>query len=656
MTLLGLELLWAPPPGLPHAHDATPVAISIFVAILAAYTALSLSENMLAARGTPRLLWLSGAALALGGGIWTMHFTAMLAFVLPVPVRYDPWLTAASGLTAIAFTGAAFAAVSHFGPRTGVVLLAGFLAGLGIAAMHYMGMAAMRLPAGLAYDASLFLLSIAIACLAAAVALWLAFRGTNLRERLAAAVVMGAAISSMHYVGMAAARFDPAVHLVDLPEMPAADTGYEIALAIGFAVSCLLGLALFRSVLDRERAALAEARLQAAEAARSFVQSALDGLSDAVLLLDAEGRVRYAAGGGTAALEERLGGPLAGELAAQLPKEAGRRLREGLAEAWREGASGPFDLSLPGSGEGGGEQVFEAMLRRLHSGEEELLVATLHDVTARAALLQAIDRARASAEASDRLKSSFLGTMSHELRTPLNAVIGFSDLIRVQGHALTGEQLWSYAGDINQAGQQLLTTLEAILDFARVSAGDLRLRPEANAPAELIETALRALGPRASSSGVSLAVRLPTEAPLLLVDRRSLGRALLELLENAVDFSPAGATVEVGLDQGGGEGEVGLFVRDAGPGIEPAVLPHLARPFVQRDPHLARSRQGLGLGLALARGIAEAHSGRLEIDSRPGEGTLVRLLLPATCRVAARDRTAAAGASSQPALSGKQRG
>jgi len=646
MTLLGLELLWAPPPGLPHAHDATPVAISMFVAILASYTALSLSENMLAARGTARLLWLSGSALALGGGIWTMHFTAMLAFVLPVPVNYDPWLTAASGLIAVVFTGAAFAVVARFGPRPGVLLLAGILAGLGIAAMHYMGMAAMRLPARLAYDAGLFLLSIAIACGAASAALWLAFRGTNLRERLAAAVVMGAAISSMHYVGMAAARFDPVLHAAGHGATHAPDAGYEIALAIGFAVSCLLGLALFRSALDRERAGLAEARLQSAEAARSFVQSALDGISDAVLLFDAEGRVRYAGGRGAQALQECLGRPLAGELAAGLPEAARLRLRQGLAEAWRDGESGPFDLSLPDSEGQGGEQVFETTLRRLHSGEEELLVATLHDISARAALMQAIDRARASAEASDRLKTSFLGTMSHELRTPLNAVIGFSDLIRARGASLGGEQLRDYAGDIHQAGQRLLVTLDAILDFARVSAGDLKLREEPSPPGELVEAALLALAPQAAARGVRLEARLPPEAPLLLVDRRSLGRALAELLENAIDFSPAGAVVEVGLEPPRREDGVVLFVRDGGTGIEPALLSDLVRPFVQRDPHLAREREGLGLGLALARGIAEAHSGSLEIDSRPGEGTLVRLLLPSTRRLDAHE--AAAGATALP--------
>ena len=145
--------------------------------------------------------------VALGGGIWSMHFIAMLAFLMPMPMSFDIGLTALSLLVAMGVTGAGFYVIGTRRATPLQLALSGVFMGIGIVAMHYTGMAAMRMPAHLGYDQILVAVSVLIAIGASIAALWLAFRTAVAWQRLLAAVVMGCAISGMHYTGMAAAVF-----------------------------------------------------------------------------------------------------------------------------------------------------------------------------------------------------------------------------------------------------------------------------------------------------------------------------------------------------------------------------------------------------------------------------------------------------------------
>jgi len=188
------------------------VIISVFVATLASYTALDLATRITASRGRPARFWLIGGAFSMGSGIWSMHFIGMLAFSLPVPVSYDVPTTLVSMLIAVVVSGFALYTVSRDTLKTSNLLTGGVLMGLGIASMHYTGMAAMHVSPPIEYDAALFAASIAIAILASLAALWIAFTLRSdsvwmVYAKMAAAMVMGIAITGMHYTGMAAARF-----------------------------------------------------------------------------------------------------------------------------------------------------------------------------------------------------------------------------------------------------------------------------------------------------------------------------------------------------------------------------------------------------------------------------------------------------------------
>ena len=233
-------------------YDPYLVALSILVATFASYTALDLGGRVPLAQGPTHRIWLAAAALTMGGGIWSMHFVAMLAFMLPMPVSYDVGLTVLSLVLAILATGGGFYVISRPGVSRPRLVLSGVFMGLGILAMHYTGMAAMRGPVELSYEPLWVALSVIIAIGAATAALWLAFRTTGPGQKLAAAIVMGVAISGMHYTGMRAAICTAHATIEDAHEDATLDRT-TLALAIaGFTLADLA--ALFASVSKRKRA------------------------------------------------------------------------------------------------------------------------------------------------------------------------------------------------------------------------------------------------------------------------------------------------------------------------------------------------------------------------------------------------------------------
>ncbi|SAL42543.1 response regulator receiver modulated diguanylate cyclase/phosphodiesterase [Caballeronia udeis] len=233
-------------------YNSLLVLFSLLVAILASYTGLDMAGRIATAHGRAGYWWLAGGACAMGTGIWSMHFVGMLAFSLPIPLGYDPSFTALSLLIAIASSAFALWLVGQNELPVSRLVCGAVLMGAGVAAMHYTGMAAMRMTPGIQYVPALFALSIVIAILASAVALWIAFR---LRRnsplvrpiRAGAAVVMGVAIVAMHYTGMAAAEFP--IGSVCGAVQNGVSTGW-MALVIIVVTLAILAIALVISVFD----------------------------------------------------------------------------------------------------------------------------------------------------------------------------------------------------------------------------------------------------------------------------------------------------------------------------------------------------------------------------------------------------------------------
>jgi NO-binding membrane sensor protein with MHYT domain len=242
-------------------YDPYLVALSILVAGFASYTALDLGGRVALAQGPTHPIWLAAAALTMGAGIWSMHFVAMLAFMLPMPVSYDVGLTVLSLLLAILGTSSSFYVISRPGAWRPRLVLSGVFMGFAILAMHYTGMAAMRGHVELSYDPLWVALSVIVAIGAATAALWLAFGTTDPGQKLAAAIVLGFAISGMHYTGMRAAICTaPATTEVAHEDATLDRTPLALAIA-GFVLADLA--ALFASAYRRKRADQALRQTQA---------------------------------------------------------------------------------------------------------------------------------------------------------------------------------------------------------------------------------------------------------------------------------------------------------------------------------------------------------------------------------------------------------
>jgi two-component system sensor histidine kinase/response regulator len=246
-------------------HHPALVALSILIAAVASFAALDLAGRVTAAQGRSRILWLLGGSFAMGVGIWSMHFTAMLAYRLPVSIAYAPGLTAFSVLIAIGASLLALFAASRRELGVGSWAAAGLLMGGAIAGMHYTGMAAVRVPGQIGYDLILVLASLAIAVAASVAALWLArhFRGDESRRgqwgKAGSAVVMAIAIAGMHYTAMAVAVFVPAAHQMAPGGRGVLATG-GLAAAVVIGTLVILGVALVGAMIDRQiRAQLAAA-------------------------------------------------------------------------------------------------------------------------------------------------------------------------------------------------------------------------------------------------------------------------------------------------------------------------------------------------------------------------------------------------------------
>jgi signal transduction histidine kinase len=240
----------------------------------------------------------------------------------------------------------------------------------------------------------------------------------------------------------------------------------------------------------------------------------------------------------------------------------------------------------------------------------------------------------------------FLANMSHELRTPLNAVIAFSEIIRDQLMGSESNRYRAYAADIHSAGQHLLDLINDILDLSKIEVGHLELTEARMRILDVAERCITLVSKRAEEGQVELVRVVPPALPDILGDERRVKQILINLLSNAVKFTPPGGQVTT-LLRLTPAGELMVEIRDTGIGIRPEDIDTAMMPFRQIDGGLNRRHEGTGLGLPLARRLAEMHGGRLEIESELGRGTVVRLYLPAE-RVLA----AASAAAHAPAAAG----
>ncbi len=616
------------------------VVLSYIVASLAAFTALDFAGRMVESRGdsAKTFSWLVGGASAMGAGIWCMHFVAMLAFRLPIPVQYDLPTTLLSMAFAIVISGFAMLVVSHHALTPARLVVGGIIMGLGICAMHYTGMIAMRMDAQVYYRPGWFLLSIANAIVCSTIALWLvSFLGGTMkrvraRHNVLAALMMGVAICGMHYTGMramvcvatgsyrsAVAEIDPTLLGTMIGSVTIAIMGAALAVSL-WTLSRRLerqNLLLTGEIAERKRAQ------ENLDRANLFLDSIVENIPHMVFVKDAESLrfVRFNRAG------EELVGYSRNDLIGKndydfFPKEEAdffaARDRESLAQVTlTDIAEEPIETKDRGT-------------RLLHTkkipiydpqGKPQYLLGISQDITERKRGEQELIAAKEAAEAANHAKSEFLARMSHEIRTPMNGVLGMTEMLL--GTELSGAQR-RYAEIVQRSGQALLKVINDILDFSKIEAGKFALDHIEFKLREIVDEMLRMFAERAQSRGLEIAYQVAHDVPDDLIgDPWRLRQILTNLIGNAVKFTETGEIViRVRITEDRGDAVLQRFeVTDSGIGIPPEAQARIFEAFSQADGSTSRKYGGTGLGLAISRELAVMFGGEIGIESAPGRGS-----------------------------------
>jgi PAS domain S-box-containing protein len=251
---------------------------------------------------------------------------------------------------------------------------------------------------------------------------------------------------------------------------------------------------------------------------------------------------------------------------------------------------------------------------------------TVTDITERKRAEAELYEAKTAAEAASAAKSAFLAVMSHELRTPLNAIIGFAEIIENRMFGDNDQRYFEYAGDIRNSGTHLLRLINDILDLSKIAAGRLDLVEVPVALDPLVGSTLKLFAANATKAGLELVADVPDRALELRADALRLQQVLMNLVSNAIKFTPPGGRVRVFARRDADAVRIG--VSDTGIGMTKAEADAAVEPFVQLDSRLSRRHEGTGLGLSITKELVTLHGGKFSIDSEKGKGTTVTATLP----------------------------
>ena len=595
------------------------VILSVVVATIGAYVAIEIAQRVRAGTGRRRLIWTCGGALAMGLGIWSMHFVGMLALQLPVLVWYDALLIFASVVAAVVGCAIAFTIFNRATVNSWLLALASVFMGLAIAGMHYTGMAGVRMSGHVVYDPLIVAASIGVAITVSFAALALT---RNLLEtasehrawikKMEASVLMGFAVAGMHYTGMAAAHFtagSPGWRLTDHLVLGT----YQLGLVVAGTSVSLLAIALAATQFERWTVTT-----------KSRFENLLDLSPQVVWFGRPDGYITYFNPYWyeyTGLSERQTVGR--GWVSAIHPDDRDRAVGA-WEEAVREGKDYEVELRLRGKDDSYCWFLARGRAGHDESGKIDAWLGIAVDIEER-------KKAEEEAWAASQAKSEFLASMSHELRTPLNAIGGYAELLAmgIRG-SLNADQAQDVAR-IRRSQQHLLTLIQDVLNFAKVDAGQIEYHITAVPVNEALRDTETMIAPQILTKGLHYKFNGGEETAAVLADPEKFQQIVLNLLSNAVKFTDTGGTIT--LSTGPSGNCIAIRVSDTGPGIPAEKIDKIFDPFVQAERRLNQPVQGVGLGLAISQDLAEAMGGQVTVESVVGVGSTFTLSLPRAPRM-----------------------
>jgi len=596
---------------LPRQHDLslTWLAISLCVAASGA-TIFLLRKGGVGGNPAGRGTWTMLAGLVCGVGVWATHFIAMLAFTPGLPAAYDPLLTFAS--LAVAALGAQAGLMLAASDLTGGYrrpALGGAVLGLTICTMHYLGMAGYQIAADLRWAIGWVLASIAAAVGLGALAVVAAVRWHGRAAAPAAAGILAATVAIAHFAGMAALRLTPNPARV----IPEAVLSHSVMAILSLAGAVIIAASAMAGALADS---INRVRLQ-----RRLAET-IEAMPNAVAIFGPDERLGVWNTRFGRLLQESCGFPAAVGLGVSELARAGLRAADGGQYDAPEGRL----LLAPGAPPLVQTRAGQWLRTTIRPTAEQGFVTSWVDITDLKQAELAMTAARAEAEAALAAKTEFLANMSHELRTPLTSIIGFTKLM---AQLELSPQLAQFVTRVDDASHALLCTVNDILEFSKLEAGQVAITLAPVDIADLGRGVLAFFEPQAAAKDLALSIdlaRLP-DTGLVMLDADRVRQLLLNLIGNAVKFTEAGA-VALAVDYDAEKRALRLEVRDTGPGIAPEDQERLFQRFSQIDGSLTRTG-GTGLGLAICKGLIEAMDGTCGVVSAVGRGSTFWLQIPA---------------------------
>jgi PAS domain S-box-containing protein len=602
-----------------QSYSLVLVILSVIVAALGAYVAVEIAQRVRTTAGRRRIVWLCGGALAMGLGIWSMHFVGMLALHLSVPVWYDAVLILVSVVAAVVGSAIAFLIFNRAVVSRWLLGIASIFMGIAIAGMHYTGMAGMRTSSRVIYDPYLVAASVGVAIVVSFAALALIRNLINTAgepgawaRKAGASLLLALAVGGMHYTGMLAAHFTR-TSSGWIPNDNLVLGTYQLGLMVAGTSVTLLAIALAATQFERWTVAT-----------RNRFENLLDLSPQVVWFAGADGQITYFNPywyDYTGLSERKSQGE--GWTNAIHPDD-----RDTVVGSWRsavqEGSDYEAELRL--LSKSGNYCWFLARSRpsRDESGKVNAWLGIAVDIEER-------KRAEEEAWAASQAKSEFLASMSHELRTPLNAIGGYAELLAmgIRG-PLNSEQAQDIAR-IRRSQQHLLTLIQDVLNFAKIDAGQAEYHLTAVPVDETLHDTESMIAPQILKKGLRYSRENVGNGVAVLADPEKMQQIVLNLLSNAVKFTDSGGSITLSSVPAGNCIEI--RVTDTGPGISAEKLERIFDPFVQVDRRLNQPVPGVGLGLAISRDLAHAMNGEISVESVVGEGTTFMLSLPRAPRM-----------------------
>jgi len=421
-------------------------------------------------------------------------------------------------------------------------------------------------------------------------------------------------------------REDGSCFWADLSLSPVCDTTGHAAHVVGIVQDVSerkrAEEALLRMKANLEK--LVEQRTKEVKSRETDLQDFLDNASDMIQIMDPDGRIVYVNQAWRDTLgyvEEELEGLYLSDFLAPACREHCQRALTQLVDGRMPQ---PCDFTL--LTKTGNAIEVEAQLSVKYTGDQPSRIrGILRDVTARKQVEQVLRDSKEAAESASRTKNDFLARMSHELRTPLNAILGFAELLPQAGPLNQRQQM--SVREISRGGSHLLDLVNDLLDIAKIEAGDMRPLPVIFDLCEHLKSIVSGITPTAASSNVHLVVSANSFDAAIFADQRMFRQIVLNLLANAIKFTPEGGMIEVGATEQDAA-YVRVFIRDTGVGIPPGELSRIFDDFYQVDIERDSSLGGSGIGLALSKRLVELQGGRIGVESALGKGSTFWFTVP----------------------------